>query len=440
MKYAIQLGLRGLLRQPRTTALSVLTLGVGLAAVMTMLSLLAMLSSDPLPGLSRQLYLGWVDSRPAPRTGETAAEDAAPPFLWKLADAQAMAAALPRLRQSALVVTPLTLAGADGRRSTRAQAVLASGPMPSMFGVPLLHGRAWTAQEEAARARVAVIGREAGLKLFGTADAVGREVRIGAALFRVIGVAGDWAPQPQFHFLQEGSGWGGGATQAFVPALAAVDAGVSPMAVRACDDTGAGGFRFDTLDLGACRWLALWAELRTPAEVAAFRGGLEALARERHASGAFPRPPQARLYGVREWLSANRVVPSSVHLNLWLALGLLALCMVNVAGLLAARFVHRSGELGVRRVLGAPRRAIVLQCLAEAGSAGLLGGLLALPLTLFGLWVVRMQAQGYTEMARFSPRLFLALLGLAVATGLLVGLLPAWRAARLEPALQVKDL
>src|SRR3546814_20076238 len=90
---------------------------------------------------------------------------------------------------------------------------------------------------------------------------------------------------------------------------------------------------------------------------------------------------------------------------LGLARGLRALCMVNVAGLLAARFVHRSGELGVRRVLGAPRRSIVMQCLAESGMAGVLGGLLALPLTLFGLWVVRLQARGYTDMARFDPAL-----------------------------------
>src|SRR3546814_13175322 len=106
-----------------------------------------------------------------------------------------------------------------------------------------------------------------------------------------------------------------------------------------------------------------------------------AYARARHAAGVFPRPAEARLYGVRQWLAANRVVPDSVRLNLWLALGLLALCMVNVAGLLAARFVHRSGELGVRRVLGAPRRSIVMQCLAESGLAGVLGGLQAWPLS-----------------------------------------------------------
>ena len=95
---------------------------------------------------------------------------------------------------------------------------------------------------------------------------------------------------------------------------------------------------------------------------------------------------------------------------------------------------------GVRRVLGANRAAVVLQCLVEAGGTGLLGGLLALPLTLFGLWLVRMQERDYSEMAQFQPGLFAVLLALALVCGLLVGLLPAWRAARLQPALQVKSL
>jgi putative ABC transport system permease protein len=443
MNYAVELGLRGLLRQPRTMALSIVTLGLGLAAVMTMLTLLSMLSADPLPGLSQHLYLGWVDSRETPKTGSAVADDnASPPSLWKLADVQAMAAAHPQVRQTALVTTDLTVASLDGHRSDRSQAVLSLGPMSSMFGVPLLHGRFWTAQEEQSRARVVVIDRNTSLELLGTGNGVGRELRVGKDVFRVIGISGRWAPQPRFHFLQEGSSaWGDDRDDnTFIPALAAIDAGVVPLNIRDCDVEKADGFHVDEVDIQACRWLVLWAELRTPEQVATFRDDLADYASDRHAAGIFPRSPRARLYSVRQWLSANRVVPDSVRLNLWLALGLLTLCMVNVAGLLAARFVHRSGELGVRRVLGAPRRSIVLQCLTEAGVAGLLGGLLALPLTLFGLWVIRLQAQDYTDMARFNPGMFLTLLTLATATGLLVGLLPAWRAARLEPALQVKSI
>ncbi|XWO47258.1 FtsX-like permease family protein [[Pseudomonas] boreopolis] len=49
-------------------ALAVATMALGLAAAMTMLTLLSMLSSDPLPGLSQRLYLAWADSRQAQRS------------------------------------------------------------------------------------------------------------------------------------------------------------------------------------------------------------------------------------------------------------------------------------------------------------------------------------------------------------------------------------
>ncbi|MFT4199022.1 MAG: ABC transporter permease [Pseudoxanthomonas sp.] len=442
MNYTLELGLKGLRRHPRTMLLAIATMALGLAATMTMLTMLAMLSADPLPGLSQHLYLGWVDSRQAPKAGHSEGDNATVArTLWKLADVQALQEAHPDIRQSALVSTSLTLASEDGARKQSGPGVLALGPMPSMFGVALRHGRYWNVQEERERTPVAIIDRATSLKLFGSENGIGRSVRIGKGLFRVIGISDGWAPRPAVHFLQNENGaWDSGPDIAFVPALAALDNQVVPISAQECDDTGPHGIRFNDLDVKACRWLALWAELPTSTRMQDYQRYLLDYARQRHADGMFQRPPAAGLYGVAEWLRLNRVVPDSVRLNLWLALGLLALCLVNVAGLLAARLLRRSGELGVRRVLGAPRRSVTLQCLVESGAAGLLGGLLALPLTLFGLWVVRLQDRSYTDMAHLHPSLFLVLLGLALVCGLLVGALPAWRAARLEPALQVKSL
>ena len=441
MNYAIETGLRGLRRHPRTMVLSILTLGLGLASVMTMLSLLAMLSADPLPGISQQLYLGWVDSREAPKSqADPSAGD--PESLWKTADVEAMFAAQPQLPQAAVVTSFFNLASADGRKTVdSANGVAAIGPFGAMFGVPLLHGRFWTPDEERTRARVIVLASDVSARLFGTDNGVGRQVRLGEDLFQVIGITAHWQPRPRFYFMQPGNaGWRGDGEQVFVPAQAALEAKTPIISERLCDDTDSDGYQFTSINQTACRWVSLWAELRTPQQVDAYREALLRYARDRHAAGAFKRPAHADLYSVPEWLAANRVVPADVRLNLWLALGLLALCLVNVAGLLAARFLRRSGELGVRRVLGAPRRAIFVACLVESGIAGVMGGLLAWPLTLGGLWLVRQQAQEYAAMAHFKPALFALLALLAVATGVLVGLLPAWRATRLEPALQVKTL
>ncbi len=443
MNYVLETGLRGVTRHPRTMLLVVLTLALGLASVMTMLTLLSVLSADPLPGVSHKLHIAWADSRALARSGEsdTYGDGTRVPPLWKLSDVRAMQQARPDIRQVALVTAPVTLANSDGSASRTVSAAMAVGPMLPVFEMPLRHGRYWTAQEEASREPVVVISRALSERLLGREDGTGGEVRIGTHSFRVIGISERWAPRPRPHFLPSSdAGWRGAGDEVFIPADAALAAGVEISSSRVCDGTGFGGFRFDQVNVEQCRWLVLWAELKDAQQRGDYARSLQAFAAERHAAGIFPRPPATRLQSMREWLHFNRVVPDSVRLNLWLAVGLLVLCLVNVAGLLAARFLRRSGEYGVRRVLGAPRRAIVGACLVESTLAGVLGGLLALPLTLAGLWLMRQQGEAYAPLARLNPSLFVLLLLLAVATGVLVGLLPAFRAARQEPALQVKTL
>jgi putative ABC transport system permease protein len=114
------------------------------------------------------------------------------------------------------------------------------------------------------------------------------------------------------------------------------------------------------------------------------------------------------------------------------------LCLVNVAGLLAARFLRRQADVTIRRALGASRRDVFTQHLVETGVLGLIGGALALPLTWLGLWIVRMQPVAYADAAHFSVSAFAALLLLSLVVGLVVGILPAWRVCRQPPAMQIK--
>src|SRR3546814_13827552 len=75
-----------------------------------------------------------------------------------------------------------------------------------------------------------------------------------------------------------------------------------------------------------------------------------------------------------EMLEHVRIVPSDVRLQVWLAFGFLAVCLLNTVGLLLAKFLRRASEIGVRRARGASRRAIFAQCLGESGTGGLAGG------------------------------------------------------------------
>jgi putative ABC transport system permease protein len=138
-------------------------------------------------------------------------------------------------------------------------------------------------------------------------------------------------------------------------------------------------------------------------------------------------------------MQLKQVVPDDVALNVDLAGAFLLLCMVNVAGLLAARFLRRQGDVAIRRALGASRRTVFFQHVVETGLLGAIGGLVAFPLTMLGLWIVRQQPVAYADAARLHVGVFLGLLLLSVLVGMVVGVLPAWRVCWLQPALQIKQ-
>jgi putative ABC transport system permease protein len=159
---------------------------------------------------------------------------------------------------------------------------------------------------------------------------------------------------------------------------------------------------------------------------------------EQQRAGRFARPPNVRFRNVMEWLDEQRAVPSDVRLQTWLAFAFLAVCLLNTVGLLLAKFLRRTQEIGVRRALGASRRAIFTQFLVEAGSIGLIGGTFGLGLAWLGLWAVRQQPVDYAPVAELDPAMLAATFAIAIISSLLAGLLPAWRAARVAPALQLK--
>ncbi|WP_163594299.1 ABC transporter permease, partial [Klebsiella pneumoniae] len=77
-------------------------------------------------------------------------------------------------------------------------------------------------------------------------------------------------------------------------------------------------------------------------------------------------------------------------------------CVVNMVGLLLAKTMRRAGEIGVRRALGATRRAIFAQFIVEAGLLGLAGALLGLALAAGGLWLVRHSPNEYARLAELD--------------------------------------
>ena len=105
---------------------------------------------------------------------------------------------------------------------------------------------------------------------------------------------------------------------------------------------------------------------------------------------------------------------------------------VNVANLMLSRTESRRREYSVRASLGASRRRLMQQLLAETGLLTLVGGSFGILLSFWGTRLMRAITQGVpgAESIRINGRVLLFAAGLSVLTALLFGLAPAIRAAR----------
>ncbi|HWM88057.1 MAG TPA: FtsX-like permease family protein, partial [Kofleriaceae bacterium] len=309
-----------------------------------------------------------------------------------------------------------------------------SGDFFPMFDVPFLHGGGWSATEDDARARVAVISKELNEKLFGGANSVGRTARFNQVEFRIVGVTDRWRPTPHFYDLTTGN-YGAG-EQVFVPFSTARELDFDRSGNMNCWDD-AGG---EPEGLNApCAWIQYWVQLDTEKKASAYRDYLVQYSNEQIKAGRFERPANVRLRDVMTLLDYRRVVPSDVRLQTWLALGFLLVCLINTIGLLLAKFLRRSSEIGVRRALGASKKAIFSQFLVEAVTIGLVGGVLGLGLAWLGLWAVRSQPTEYASLAELDLVMLATTFALAITASFLAGLVPAWRACQVTPALQLKS-
>lgn len=436
--YYLELAVRSLKRSRGLTTLMILTIGFGVSASMTTYAVFRGLSADPIPWKSSRLFVPQIDMWGPGNRGP----NDEPPDALDYIDAMALMRQHHAARQSAIYMLSLSAMPTSTSRN-RSPILLGSFAVYSeffpMLDVPFRYGSGWSADDDAQQAPVAVISDKLNQQIFGGSNSIGKTIDMDHHEYRIVGVMNHWNPQPDFYDTAW-VGFGGDGPDVFIPFQHAIAMNMASEDGSTCKKgTSPSEPGFVGLQHSDCVWIGYMVELDDAAAVLQYRRYLDNYASEQQKAGRFQWEPNVRLRDVPAFLDNEHVVPSDTRVSFLVALGLLIVCLVNTVGLLLARFLRRSGEIGVRRALGASRAAIYAQFLAEAGVIGIGGGALGLLLTAAGvLCVDQVLPASLAGQAKIDAGLLMLTLLLAVIATLLAAIYPTYRASRVQPAWQLK--
>jgi len=436
--YYVVLALRSSARSKALTALVILLLAFGVSACMVSYAVFRATTSDPLPAKSSHLYVPLIDN-----VGPSYDEHGEPHWSLSYMDAMALWRARKASRLTLLYAAtwqvesdnPLIPAMSLGGDAVTADFF-------SMFNVPFRFGGGWTTDDEAQHATVAVISRHLNETLFGGQNSVGQKIRLDGQLFRVAGVLEDWNPRPRFFDAgSHGTVYNfDDAGDIYIPFTRATDMKKNSLVVF-CPTASwqSDKSHWDAYLHSECDRIDAWVELATPADADRYREYLRNYAAEQQHLGRFSWAPSIRLRNLTDWMTYQGVTPPASTLSMLVSASFLLIILVNVVGLMLARFMRRAPEIGIRRALGASRLAIYGQFLTEAATMGFVGGLLGVALTLLGVWGAGgLFEPNIARLVHADTSLIALTLLLAMAATVVSALYPTWRAAQTQPAWQIK--
>lgn len=434
--YHLRLALKSLRRYPVLSALMVAAIALGVGVCITTLTVYRWVSGNPIAHRNDVLYAVTLDNWDPARPWDDGRPEL-PPMELTYRDAQALQeSAIPDrkvvMRKASFVIEPEQQAGI---KPFLVQARLTSKDFFAMFDVPFLYGGGWGDPADAGAQQVVVLSAETNRKVFGGRDSVGESLRLDGRDFTIVGVLDDWEPVPKFYDLNNGAREP--VEELFVPySLGAALELQTAGNVSCWRDENADTFQqFLGTD---CVWVQYWVELGDAAKVEEYQSFIDNHVREQKMQGRFERPLNNHLRRPDEWLKVNRAVADDYRVLVGLSFMFLAVCLLNMIGLLLAKFLGAAPLVGLRRALGASKATIFRQHLVEACAIGLLGGVFGIVVAALGLWGMRQLYERFVDLTRYDMTMAVATLVIAILSALLAGLYPTWRVCRVQPATYLK--
>jgi len=389
----------------RRTTLTMLGMGWGIATVVMLLAY-----GDGFGQACANIFANFgtklVIVVPGKTSMQAGGQKSGVPIRFTQDDVDALATNLPQITHITPSVDKQTNVQYDNRDFT----FTTSGNDPNVYSIRSLklgQGRFYNMEDQVQRARVAVIGSEAKEKLFSGRNALGDHIRIDGLSFEVVGILSAK--------MQEGN-----------------------------DDINRTIYiPFTTMgDLKDTHYLdTIWFNYETP-EYDRIEPAVRTTLSVEHKFSETDREA-VRVFNLMTQLHQFQIIT----LGLKILMGFIGTLTLGIGGvglmnIMLVSVTQRTREIGVQKALGAPRRYILLQFLAEALTITFIGGVFGMILA-YAVALSLGRLTFYSAFAKngeagdirlvIAPATLIASTLILGAVGLISGMIPAFRASRLNP-------